>query len=130
MKRIVKHGTTLYLIGIFLVISLSGCATTPVEPIQQNLSALETAILRAEDSGAETHAPLELKLAKEKLAEARKLMVEEEYEATTRLIEEAMVDANLAAAKAEAAKAKEELTEEEQDLDLLQNEINRKQTKD
>ena len=130
MNRISNHWGMMRLWGFLALISFMGCASPPVAPVKQNLSAVENAILRAEDSGAETHAPLELKLAREKLEKARKSLSNEEYDEATRLAEEAMADATLAGAMSEAAKAKKELKEEEKDLNLLQNEINRKKTTD
>ena len=61
------------------------------------------AIRAAVDAKAADFAPIELQRARDKLGEARRMMAAEKYTEARRLAESALVDAELAEAKAESA---------------------------
>ncbi len=113
--------------GILVALLLVSCATPGIGPAQQSISNVEVLINQAKQREAEKYAPLELKLAEEKLQEAKKALDEEEVETASRKAEEAMMDARLAGQKAETAKAKEQAENKAQDVETLQNEMERVQ---
>jgi hypothetical protein len=84
------------------LIGLGGCSSTP-QPrpeVAQAERAVDQAIAT---DGATEHAALEIQKARDKLNGARAAMQEERYADANRLADEALVDAELARAKAEAA---------------------------
>lgn len=92
------------LIVVPLVFALSACRT-PQQPALA-VSEAERAIERAMVGEATEHAPLELRLAREKVSEARAKLAEKQYEDARRLAEKAILDARLAEVKAEATTAR------------------------
>ncbi|MFO7813808.1 MAG: DUF4398 domain-containing protein, partial [Pelovirga sp.] len=80
---------------------------------------------QAENSGAVEFAPMELKSARDKLNQAQLAMDREEHVGARRLADEAMVDANLAEAKARSAKSKKVVEELKESIRVLQQEMNR-----
>ena len=84
------------------LIGLVGCGSTP-QP-RPEVGQAERAVDQAlATEGAMEHAPLEIQKARDKLNGARAAMHEERYADANRLADEALVDAELARAKAEAA---------------------------
>jgi hypothetical protein len=82
-----------------------GCATKGVMPIEKFTNA-ETAIKSAQTAEAQSYAPLELRIAEDKLAEARSAAAREDYDGARRLADEALVNAQLAEKKADSERAK------------------------
>jgi hypothetical protein len=101
---------------------LAGCASAP--PPTDKLALAESAIQRAERSGAQQAAPGELGAAREKLARAQSA-AERDAETAARLAEQAELDATLAESRAEAQRARNALTTVEQSLDALREEAAR-----
>jgi len=87
------------------VLVLSACASAPQAP-NRSLQAAEQAIATAEQARVADYASLELSQAREKLAAARVAVQKEEMVIAERLADEALVEAQLATAKAGEAKAK------------------------
>jgi hypothetical protein len=112
------------LLGVCLLLA-AGCAakTAPVETI----SGAEMAIEAAEESSASLNAPLELKLAKDKLEQANAAVKQEEFEKAKRLADEALVDAKLAQTRSLATKQKKLADEMRGSIEALQKEIKRSQ---
>lgn len=81
----------------------AGCASTPAPTAQ--LAVSQGAISDALTAGAAELAPLELQHARDKMAQAQSAMAAEKHEEARRLAAEAEVDARLAAAKANTARA-------------------------
>lgn len=102
---------------------LAGCATAT--PPTDALATAGTAVNRALDAKAAQHAPLELRLATEKLDRAQSALNEENYEEARRLAEQARADARLAEANALTASARREAQEVEQTIDALEREADR-----
>jgi len=97
--------------SLTLCVLLPGCASTALPP---NLFADATAaIALAEEGGAVENAPIELRLARERLAGARLAVEQRDTEQAIRLAAQAEVNAELALAKAAAARAREEAREQE-----------------
>lgn len=86
------------------VLMVAGCASTPPAPTAQ-LQAARLAISNAERTDAGRYAAAELGEARTKLASANAAVLEEEMVAAARLAEQSRVEAELALARTEAAKA-------------------------
>jgi hypothetical protein len=113
-------------IGVSLAVSvaaLGGCAAKrqPTPKVQ----AAEVAYREAEVSGAAQYAPLELRLAREKLDLARRALNDDDRDRARRLSDEALVDAQLAEAKANSEKARRNAEEVRKSIDALRSEATR-----
>ena len=111
------------LVTLFVVV-LAGCAGNAPAPDNQ-VSLATQSIAQAQSSGAVEFAPLELNSARDKLSRAKLAMDNEENIKARRLAEEAMVDANLAEAKARSAKSQKIVNELKESIRVLQQEMNR-----
>ena len=87
------------------VLVLGACASAPQAP-NRSLQAAEQAIATAEQARVADYASLELSQAREKLAAARRAVHKEEMVVAQRLADEALVEAQLATARAGEIKAK------------------------
>ncbi len=94
-------------------------------PPNAQISTADLAIRSASDQTASEHAPLDLRLAREKLDKARTAVKDDEYDRAERLAEEALVDAQVAEAKTRAAKSQQVLRQTHQDIDALRHEAER-----
>jgi hypothetical protein len=110
------------LVGAALLV-LSGCSSAPV-PTEQ-LAVSKTQIDSATTAGGTEFAPLELKMAHEKLDAANKAVADKENEKAARFASEAQVDAKLAETKALSAKAQKAVAETQEHLRTMQQEVNR-----
>lgn len=91
------------------LLTLAACASTP--PPTDALTSAENAIKRAEEARVADYASLELKNARDKLVAARDAVTREDMVGAERLAQQAKVDAELATAKAESAKAQAAIDE-------------------
>jgi hypothetical protein len=107
-----------------MVVVLAGCAVKAPAPESQITLATQS-IAQAESSGAVEFAPTELKSARDKLNQAKLAMDKEENTKAKWLADEAMVDANLAEAKARSAKSQKVVAELKESIRILQQEMNR-----
>lgn len=122
MKRFYSAiGFLVILVFLFLI----GCASkiVPVETI----SNAEMAINVAKESNAVINAPLELKIAEDKLISARIAVDKEDFENARRLAEQALADAKLAETKSLSIKSKKRAQEMQDSINALKSEIERKQ---
>jgi Domain of unknown function (DUF4398) len=104
------------------VIGMAGCAGKP--PLA-NLSQAELAVQEADTNTASQYAPLELKTAREQLADAKRAMDDEEYDEARRLADQALANAQLAEAKAGAEKARQAAAELQKSIQTLRAEVQR-----
>lgn len=104
----------------------SGCATK--DTVSSRFSGLEENINAARTAGAETYAPTPLKSAEAKLAAARSAVKVNDMVAAARLVDEAMVDADYARAKAPTEKAKNDALKLREAIQTLRDEIKRMPT--
>jgi hypothetical protein len=121
-----KERSICVILGIFVGVSILlmlGCAAK-VAPTENILKA-EIAIKTAEESNATVNAPLEIKLANEKLTQAKAAMQEEEFEKARQLADEALYDAKFAQAKSKSEKAKKVTQELHDSIQTLRQEIER-----
>ena len=105
--------------------SLVGCSAK-IPPPTQRIALSEAAINQAEASGAVQFAPVEMRSARDKLAQARAAMNLNENKKALQLAEQAEVDATLAEAKARTAKSQQAVTELQESIETLKMEIERK----
>jgi hypothetical protein len=112
-------------ISVFAISLLVGACASGSPPVVK-LANVERDIVRARENSAMVHAPLELRLAEEKLAEAKALMNQKKYVAAERLLDEALVDANLAEAISGTEKERINSTKMRETVDALRKEIERK----
>jgi hypothetical protein len=91
----------------------------PTEQIARAKAAVE----QAETAGATEHAALEMKNARESLAEVETRVEESDEEGARRAAERAEVDALLAVAKARRAKAQSSVDELQDTLKAMQEEM-------
>jgi hypothetical protein len=101
---------------------LAGCASAP-DPMVPQVARVETTIENAEQSGARQYATKDLDMARTKLAQAELAAREGEDDVALRLAKEAELDAQVAAARAEQAEAQASLTEIQQGIETLRQEI-------
>lgn len=85
---------------VLVTIFCLGCSASEPAPINR-ITQADLAIRAAVDAKAADLAPIELQSARDKLAQARKMMAAENYTEARRLAASAQVDAELAEAKAE-----------------------------
>ncbi len=79
----------------------------------------EQAIDAAVHAGAEQHSPVELRFAREKLAEANKGMELKQYDKSTFLIEQSEINSELAIEKCRTAVTRERVAELTRENDIL-----------
>ena len=102
---------------LFLTLLLVSCSTAKPKP--EAFANAERAIEAAVQAGAEQHSPVELRFAREKLAEANKGMEVKQYDKAMYLIEQAEINAELAIEKTKAALVRAEMTEAARRNDVL-----------
>jgi Skp family chaperone for outer membrane proteins len=96
---------------LFLTLFLASCAAP--KPAPGAFESAERRIEAAVQAGAEQHSPVELRFAREKLAEARKGM-EERYNQTEKsiyLIEQSEINSELAIEKSRTAETRARVAE-------------------
>ena len=108
-----------------LTCSLLAASCSSQRPPVDVLSAADLAVRQAEASKAPQSAPLDLRLAQEKLSSARQAMDKDDYEKARRMAEEALVDAQLAQAKAESESARKNADELRSSIEPLSREAQR-----
>jgi hypothetical protein len=109
------------------LLALGACASTPAPTAELAVSA--AAVDRASGAGAATGAPDELKAAQDKLARANAAMAVRDFEHARTLAHEAQVDAQLADAKTQSAKARKAADQLQEDSRVLREELDRKGNK-
>ncbi len=122
--RFFPKATFSILTSVAFACMLSACASTP-QPPTQALQAAETAIANAEQARVADYASPELVEAREKLTAARLAVEKEDMLSAHRFAEQARVDAELALAKQNAAKAKAVNEEMQKGISTLKQEMNR-----
>jgi len=107
-----------YILSLCSVAALLGCST--VAPPRDTVAAADIQVKQALNSKASGEAPLDLRMAVDKLDKAKVAMTREEYTTARRLAEEALVDAQVAEAKASSEQAQQAAREARRVLDSLQ----------
>ncbi|BBP84991.1 hypothetical protein PHLH8_46330 [Pseudomonas sp. Pc102] len=112
MTALVAGGTVL----------LAGCAGNP--PTEQ-FAVTNTVVKSAVSAGAPQYAPVEMKTAQDKLAQAENLLREERYDEARRIAEQAEWDARVAERKALATKAQKTLDDAQKGVQQIREEGSR-----
>ncbi len=102
-KHVYQLACALMLCGLA---GAGGCAGNG-KALSEQIANTEKSIVAARENNASTSAPLELKLAEEKLRAAKAAADKGAYDQARTMLEEAGVDADLAKAKSESAKAQQ-----------------------
>lgn len=110
-------------IAVAAAIFVAGCASTP-RPVDQ-MAVSKAAVSNASSAGANEFAPILFKSAMDKMDGAEIAMAGKDYEHARILAEEAQVDADLAAAAARSAKAKQAADAVQESNRVLRKEIDR-----
>ena len=109
-----------------LAVALPACASSRLPPpTETELAASRSAIAQAEQAGAAERAPLELRTARQKLEQAEAAARAGEGEQARFLVEEALVAAELAQALALSTQAQAAVTEVQEGIRALREEIER-----
>lgn len=113
------------LLGVSMVtastLGLNGCASGP--PPRQEMAVADFAVNEAEEAEASRYAPVDLRSARNKLGAAERAMAEGDYVEARRLAEQALVDAQLAEAKARTATQLRNVEALRQSVETLRNEL-------
>jgi hypothetical protein len=107
------------LLAVAAALTLAACASAPPP---RSLAQASQAVDQAGQSGAAAAAPLEMQLARDKLAAALAASVHEENAEADRLAQEAIASAELAQAKTEDAQSRAALTDMQRAIDALRSE--------
>jgi hypothetical protein len=102
---------------------LGGCAS--VAPPTETIAAADLALRKADQVDAQSHARLETHLAREELERARIALQEGRNEEARRAAEKALVDAQLAEARADSARSRQNEREIREHIEALRTEIQR-----
>jgi hypothetical protein len=111
------------LLGASLLLALGACASGP--PPDDEIAAAEVALTEANDAGALERAPAPLALARDKFERAQSAAAAGENTEAARLAEQALVDAQLAAAEARSEVAREHADELRTSIETLHEEVTR-----
>ncbi|HEY7163197.1 MAG TPA: DUF4398 domain-containing protein [Candidatus Binatia bacterium] len=106
-----------YLLPVLPLAAVIGCSTA--RPPRDQVAAADLQVKEALNSKASADAPLDLRMAVEKLGKAKVAMANEHYTEARRLAEESLVDAQVAEAKADSQQAQQTMHEAQHTLDSL-----------
>jgi hypothetical protein len=113
-----RHNPTMrILVAIIFTLLLASCTT--VKPAPDAFNDAEEAIEAAVRAGAEEHSPVELRFAREKLAEARKGMEVKQYDKSIYLIEQSEINSELAIEKSRTAVTRAKVSEQARENEIL-----------
>ena len=114
--------------GILIgILALSGCSMS--KPPTDTLAKAELGVRSARDARADELAPIDLKIAAEKLEKAKQAMAAKRYDDARRLAQSAQVDAELAEAKSEAEIVRRAADDLQRRVDAPQSEAERESRK-
>ncbi len=96
---------------------ISACATA--KPVDDAFGSADRAIEVAIEAGAEEHSPVELRFAREKLAEAHKGMEYKQFDKAIYLIDQSEINSELALEKTNAAIIRGRVTDLARENEIL-----------
>lgn len=102
------------------IVSLAACAASP--PPNEKIAVARASVQRAEQSGAQEFAPVEIATARDKLGRAERAAADHEAEPATMLAEQANVDAELAEATAQEHRSRQAALQLDASLQALRQE--------
>jgi len=122
-----KHTSMSGVAGILgIAVVVGGCASSGERPDGQ-MRAAESSIQQAVSADARDFEPVLLNQAQNRVADAEELIEREEYREAGRLLEKASVDAQLAQARSDTAKAKQAVEEINSNIEALRQRIDERQ---
>lgn len=107
------------------VLGAYGCTSSLKTPATADVAVSKAAVDNTASADGAEYAPVEMRLAREKLALANKALAAKDYELASQLAKEARADARLAQGKANSAKAQAAASALESDLRVLDEELQR-----
>ncbi len=119
----IKQTSMLGAAGVISIAVLAGGCASSVERPDDKLQSAESAVEKAEASDAREFEPALLNQAQTRVAEARELIELEQYLEARRRLEKASVDAQLAGARSETAKAQQAVDEINSKIESLRQQI-------
>jgi len=119
MNKRVFRGVIFPALGLLAV---TACAPT-MQPPTSEMALASSAVERASGAGAYEYAPLELKLARDKIDQSKAALQARDYTGAQRLLEQAALDANLAESKSATAKSQQAVDELQKSIEALREEI-------
>lgn len=105
------------LLACGMMAAIYGCTSTP--PPQETVAQAELVVTETGQGRAPQYASSELSKARDKLDAAKRAMDAERYTEARRLAEQALVDARLAEAKAQAEQQRQTLQELRKNIEAL-----------
>jgi hypothetical protein len=105
------------LVIVIFTLLLASCAAP--RPAPNSFNDAEEAIDAAVAAGAEEHSPVELRFAREKLAEANKGMEYKQYDKSIYLIDQSEINSELAIEKSRAAQSRIKVAEQARSNEIL-----------
>jgi len=106
-------------IPVFIILTILLASCTTVKPAPDAFNDAEEAIEAAKRAGAEEHSPVELRFAREKLAEAHKGMEVKQYDKSIYLIEQSEINSELAIEKSRTALVRAKVSEQARENEIL-----------
>jgi Asp-tRNA(Asn)/Glu-tRNA(Gln) amidotransferase A subunit family amidase len=110
-------------VAILLFLSAVLFSCSAAKPGPEVFDAAERAIQAAERAGAEEFAPVELRFAREKLAEARRGIEQRKYDVALFLVEESEINSELAIEQSRAAQSRRKVNELRRSNEMLREEL-------
>jgi len=108
---------------VFILATLLMASCAVPQPAPDAFNNAEEAIDAAVAAGAEEHSPVELRFAREKLAEARKGMEVRQYDKSIVLIEQSEINSELAIEKTRAALMRAKVAELMRENEILREDL-------
>ena len=117
---------SIFFMGALSLLLAAGCASSgSLTTATMKISESEKAISVAKETNASINAPVDVRNAEEKLAQANLAFTEDEYLRATRLAEKATVDADCARIEANAQKAKNDADQMRLNIRTLRQDLER-----
>lgn len=110
-------------ISLYLLVSIILLSCASAAPGPGAFVSAERGIQAAERAGAEEHAPVELRFAREKLASARKGMEQKKYDVAMYLVEESEINSELAIEQSRAGQSRRKVNELRRSNEMLMEEM-------
>ena len=104
------------------MLGLAACASSPIP--NEKIAVARASVQRAEQSGAQEFAPVELSTAREKLQRAEKAAADHDAQPAAMLAEQADIDAQLAEATSQEHRSHNAAKELDASLQALRNQAN------
>jgi len=123
MKKTSQHARYWAIAWIGVTVAVSSCAGVSAPTTQ--LAVSHAAVAAAVSAGAPEFAPLEMKIARDKLDSANIALAKNDYSQARILAEQVEVDARFAEMKARSVKAQKAAAVSKDDTRVLREELNR-----